>query len=140
MRLVWQWVRDQIFAGVLAAGYDDLTPAHIALIRYPTLEGQRPSELAEQLQITKQSVNDLLGHLEQRGYLTREPDAADGRARIVRLTPRGHQLENTVNLQAQAAEQRIAGMLGPRQYAQMRTALEKLAGQVTQGDPASPSR
>jgi len=44
--------------------------------------------LADQLQITKQSVNDLLRHLEQHGYITRQHDPTDGRARIVRLTPK----------------------------------------------------
>jgi DNA-binding MarR family transcriptional regulator len=143
MRLAWQWVRDQIFAGVVAAGYDDLSPAHVALFRYPTLDGLRPSELADHIQITKQSVNDLLGHLEQRGYLVRKPDPADGRARVVRLTAKGWRFEETVNTQAQAAEQRIAAMLGPRRFAQMRDALEELAGRITRNDLPSampPSR
>jgi DNA-binding MarR family transcriptional regulator len=137
MRLGWQWVRDQIFSGVIAAGYDDVNPAHIGLIRYPTLDGLRPSELAEQLQITKQSVNDLLGHLEQRGYLVREPDPADGRARVVRLTAKGRRLEETVKGQAQAAELRIAEMLGPIRFAQMRQALEELTDVVTRNGSAS---
>ena len=82
MRVGWQWVRDQIYSGVVASGYDDLNPAHVTLIRYPTLGGLRPSKLAEQVGITKQSVNDLLGHLERHGYLMRVPDPADGRARV----------------------------------------------------------
>jgi len=69
MRHSWQWVWKQIVSGVLAAGYDDITAAHIGMFRHPSLEGQRPSELADQLQITKQSVNDLLGHLEGAGYI-----------------------------------------------------------------------
>jgi hypothetical protein len=83
MRFAWQWLWKQIFSGVVAAGYDDVNPAHVALFRYPGLDQQRPSALAEQLQITKQSVNDLPGHLEHHGYVTREPDPNDGRARIV---------------------------------------------------------
>ena len=138
MRLGWQWVRDQIFSGVVAAGYHDLNPAHLGLIRYPTLDGLRPSELAEQLQITKQSVNDLLGHLERCGYLLRQSDPTDGRARVVRLTAKGHQLEKTVNAQAAAAEQQIADMLGSRRFEQMRRALEALAACVTQDDRPTP--
>jgi DNA-binding MarR family transcriptional regulator len=138
MRVGWQWVRDQIFAGVVAAGYDDVNPAHIGLMRYPSLDGWRPSALADELQITKQSVNDLLGHLEQRGYLVRQPDPADGRARVVRLTAKGQRLEKTVNLQAQAAEAQIAEMLGPRRFGQMRNALQQLAGRVAQDNRPSP--
>lgn len=123
---------------MLAAGYDDLNPAHVGLFRYPTLDRQRPSELADQLQITKQSVNDLLGHLEQCGYLTREPDPADGRARVIRLTTNGRRLEKTINGQAQAAELKIAELLGPRRFSQLRTALEELAGHAIRNDGPSP--
>jgi DNA-binding MarR family transcriptional regulator len=126
MRYAWQQVWKQIFSGVVAAGYHDVNPAHVGLFRYPGLNGQRPSELAEQLQITKQSVNDLLGHLDTHGYLTREPDPNDGRARVVRLTAKGRQLQKTIHGQAQAAEQRIAETLGTRRYTQLRDALEDL--------------
>jgi DNA-binding MarR family transcriptional regulator len=139
MRLGWQWVWKQIFSGVVGAGYDDLNPAHVGLFRYPTLDRQRPSELADQLQITKQSVNDLLGHLEQHGYLTREPDPNDGRARVVRLTPKGRRLEKIVNHRAQAAELRIAELLGPRRYSQLRDALEELTARVNRNHLSNPT-
>jgi DNA-binding MarR family transcriptional regulator len=126
-RVVWQWVRDQIYVGVVDAGYDDLNPAHVALFRHPSLDGLRPTELAMQLQITKQSVNDLVGHLEACGYVIRTADPADGRARVVRLTTRGRQLERTINAHARRAEQRIADTLGPRTFAQLRRALEQLS-------------
>jgi DNA-binding MarR family transcriptional regulator len=126
MRHVWQQVWKQIFSGVVAAGYHDVNPAHVGLFRYPGLDGQRPSELAEQIQITKQSVNDLLGHLEAHGYLTREPDPNDGRARVVRLTTKGRQLQKNIHGQARAAEQRIADALGARRYTQLRHALGDL--------------
>ena len=82
--------------------------------------------LAEQVGITKQSVNDLLGHLEGRGYLVRMPDPTDGRARVIRLTAKGRRLGETINAEAQAAERRIAEILGPRRFAQLRSSLELL--------------
>jgi DNA-binding MarR family transcriptional regulator len=132
MRVCWQWVRDQIYAGVIAAGYDDLNPAHVDLIRYPTLGGLRPTKLADQVGITKQSVNDLLGHLEGHGYLVRVPDPADGRGRVIRLTAKGQRLERTINAQAQAAETQIADILGTRRFAQLQSALEELADGFTE--------
>ena len=89
------------------------------MFRHPTLNGQRPTQLADQLQITKQSVNDLLGHLETAGYLTRQPDPTDRRARIIRLTAKGKRLEQTVRDNAQAADQQIAELLGTRLYTQL---------------------
>ncbi len=128
--VVWQWVRDQLYAGVVAAGYHDLNAAHVGLWRYPGLEGLRPSQLADRVGITKQSVNELLGHLEQHGYLLRVPDSADRRARVIRLTSKGQQLEQTIYAEAGAAQQRIAQILGPRRYAQLHSSLELLTEQL----------
>jgi len=126
LRVVWQWVRDQMYEGVVAAGYDDLTAAHVALWRYPGLDGLRPTQLADRVGITKQSVNDLLGHLEQHGYLGRAPDPADGRARVIRLTPKGRRLEQTIYAEARATQLRIAEILGPGRFAQLHSSLELL--------------
>jgi DNA-binding MarR family transcriptional regulator len=115
-----------MYAGVVAAGYDDLNAAHVGLWRYPGLDGLRPSQLADHAGITKQSVNDLLGHLERHGYLERVPDSADGRARVIRLTSKGQQLQRTIYAEAGAAQRRIAEILGPRRFAQMHSSLELL--------------
>lgn len=129
--VVWQWVRDQLYAGVVAAGYDDLNAAHVGLWRYPGLDGLRPSQLADRRGITKQSVNDLLAHLEQRGYLSRVPDPGDGRARVIRLTSKGRRLQQVIHAEAGAAQLRIAEILGPRRFAQLRSSLELLTEQLT---------
>ena len=129
--VVWQWVREQMYLGVVAAGYDDLNAAHVGLWRYPGLEGLRPSQLADRRGITKQSVNDLLGHLEEHGYLRRVPDSADGRARVIRLTSKGRRLEETIYAEARAAQQRIAEILGPRRFAQLHSSLELLSDMLT---------
>ena len=130
LRVVWQLVRDQLYAGVVAAGFEDLNAAHVGLWRYPGLDGLRPSQLADRSGITKQSVNDLLGHLERQGYLDRVPDAADRRGRVIRLTSKGRQLERRIYAEAGAAEQRIADTLGPRRFAQLKSSLELLTEQL----------
>ena len=127
---VWQWVRDQLYAGVVAAGYDDLNAAHIGLWHYPGLEGLRPSQLADRRGITKQSVNDLLGQLEQRGYLSRVADSADRRARVIRLTSKGWRLQKTIYAEAASAQLRIEEILGPRRFAQLHGSLELLIEQL----------
>ena len=135
--VVWQWVRDQLYAGVVAAGYDDLNAAHVGLWRYPGLEGLRPSQLADRRGITKQSVNDLLGYLERHGYLLRVPDSVDRRARVIRLTPKGWRLQKAIYAEAASAQLRIEQLLGPRRYAQLQSSLELLTEQLA-GSPAFP--
>ncbi len=130
LRVVWQWVRDQLYAGVIAAGFDDLSAAHVGLWRYPGLEGVRPSQLADHVGITKQSVNDLLGHLEAHGYLSRVPDSIDGRARVIRLTAKGRRLAETIYAAAGAAQLQIEEILGPRRFAQLHSSLELLTEQL----------
>ena len=129
----WQWVRARVYDGVREAGYDDLNPAHVSLFRYPTLDRLRPTEIAERMQITKQSVHDLLTHLDERGYIERHPDPSSKRSRIVRLSAKGRGLEREVRSQARQAEEEIAAILGPRQFAHLRDALEALAPRLDAG-------
>ena len=133
MRILTRWVLDHVYDHVVAAGFDDLGRAQVGLFRHPTAEGLRPTELADRLQVTKQSVNDLLHDLEARGYLVREPDPTDGRARVVRLTEKGHALEDTTHRGAESAQAAIARFLCPRRFAQIRDALRDASTHVAEG-------
>ena len=126
LRLAWQSIRDEIADHVSEAGYGDIRTGHVLVFRYPGPDGLRPSDIGAQLQLSKQSVNDLLRSLEQSGYLTLEPDPQDGRARRVRLTERGRRLEKAARNAARAAERRIAETLGPTQLKELKTMLALL--------------
>ena len=134
LRIVYLWVLEQIYAEVSAAGFHDLGRFHVGMFRYPTAEGRRPSELAEMLQITKQSVNDLLRDMESRGYLELAPDASDGRARIIRLTEKGHHLEQVVHQAAGSVSQQIANGLGSRRYEAFMSSLNEIVERIAAGD------
>lgn len=126
LRLAWQRVRERIYRGVREDGYDDLNPAHVSLFRYEGLEGRRPSQIAQSMQITKQSINDLLRHLERRGYVHCRPDPEDARARLVRLTARGRKLDAAVRAHAAAAERDVAKELGEQRFRELYHMLLKI--------------
>jgi DNA-binding MarR family transcriptional regulator len=134
LRHAWEGVRERIYSGVLHDGYDDLTRAHVGLFRYEGLDGRRPSQLAESMQITKQSVNDLLRYLEKRGYLKSDPDPKDGRARLVRLTSRGRRFDARVRAHARAAERELAKAIGQASFRRLCKVLLKIS--TTVDDPS----
>jgi DNA-binding MarR family transcriptional regulator len=129
-RVVWQWVRQEIHAEVVAAGYDLLNPSHVGVFRNPGPDGMRPSALADEMQITKQSVNELLGYLERSGYLVREPDPTDSRGRLIRLTDLGLQLQDVVWQAAANAERKAAAIIGEDRMDDLRGILTDLVTQL----------
>ena len=139
MRTIHRWILEQVYAGVVAAGYEDLGRAHVGMFRYPTPDGLRPSEVADQLQITKQSVNDLLHDMEAGGYLVRAPHPTDGRARVIRLTAKGRRLEQTVYDAAGSCQEAIAELLGPRRFGELRAALEDVVAHIARDEFATAS-
>ena len=83
-------VQRRLIQGLNQAGFDDLRLPHMAVLQYPGPDGVRPTVPAERAGMSKQARNQLLTSLERRGYITREDAPAGGRARVVRLTERGH--------------------------------------------------
>lgn len=127
LRFALDDIRGRIYDGVVADGFSDVRPAHVTLFRWPGPDGMRPTELAAAVHISKQSVNDRLGELERLGYLTRERDPADSRARIVRLTARGRRLHESALAAHARIEDTWADAVGAERFEQLRDTLEELA-------------
>lgn len=53
-------------------------------------QGLRAARMAEQLGITAASLSDTLKTMEAHGWIERSPDPRDGRARLLRLSRKGH--------------------------------------------------
>lgn len=117
----------QLHRGLTAAGYADIHPAHYVVFQHLRNEGSRLTDLAERAQVTKQLMNYLVNHLEERGYLQRVPDPSDGRARLVRFTEQGRGLERTAEEIIVRIEAEWEDRLGTRRLAQLRRILTHLA-------------
>src|SRR5947209_503496 len=90
LRYPAQAIQRRLIGGLNQAGFDELRLPHMAVLQYPGPDGVRPSVLAERAGMSKQAMNQLLQSLERLGYVTREGAPEGGRARVVRLTQRGH--------------------------------------------------
>jgi DNA-binding MarR family transcriptional regulator len=107
-------------------GFTDFDAAHLNVFLYPGPQGQRPTELAARLGMSRQALNYLLGQLEHLGYLTRETDSNDQRSKRVRLTPRGHAATRAIYEIIQEVETEWEQQLGPRKFGQLRRLLTQL--------------
>jgi DNA-binding MarR family transcriptional regulator len=125
MRMPVDAVHHRIIADLHAAGFIDLVDAHMVL-RYPGPHGQRPSDLATELGMSKQAVNYLLGVLEQSGYVRRADDPDDKRSRRVELTDRGETVRRTIRATVTQIESELAGELGDRAFERLRALLVRL--------------
>ena len=126
LRLPYQYIVRRIHAGLERAGFDDLRPAHYTVFQLIPDGGARSTELADAAQMTKQSMGALIDHLEERGYVERVPDPADGRARIVRLTSRGWDVVIAARKCIAEVEAEWEQFLGGRRYDAFRTALGRI--------------
>lgn len=119
-------VRHRVIAGLHAAGFDDILPAHLGVFQHPGPDGVRPGMLAARTQASKQAMNHLLHQLEHGGYLHREPHPVDRRTRVVRLTARGRAALEVIERIAVELEKEWAAELGEDTYEAVRVGLARL--------------
>jgi DNA-binding MarR family transcriptional regulator len=125
---------DQALAAVLAEVgplHPELRPAHVQLFRFGGIDGTHTAELAVHAGMTKQSMHELVTHLERHGYLVREPDPADTRARRLRLTSAGRQLERQLHAAIADVLDTWERDLGSERFDQLWATLQQLTGETT---------
>jgi DNA-binding MarR family transcriptional regulator len=103
-----------------------IRPAHGNVMQFLDDDGTTVSGLAQRAQITKQSMAELVEHLERLGYVERVPDPSDRRAKLVRATPRGRQLYAIAREVVVEIEAEWTRRLGKAKMRQLRELLEEL--------------
>jgi DNA-binding MarR family transcriptional regulator len=78
-----------------------------------------PGELATFTMVTTGAMTKRLDRLEAAGLLTRRPSAADGRGRVVALTPAGRALIDEAFAAHMRNEHRVLADLSPTEAAQL---------------------
>jgi DNA-binding MarR family transcriptional regulator len=97
-----------------AEGHEDLRFADGFVFQH-LLGGPLPvGALAHRLGVSQQAASKSVADLERRGYISRTPDPADARARLVTLTDRGHDAIAGARRHRAAVTEELADRLGPR--------------------------
>jgi DNA-binding MarR family transcriptional regulator len=108
-------------------GFADLRPTFGLPLRALHERPRTLTELASELGVSKQAAAKVVGEMERRALIQREPSPDDGRATLLRLSPRGRRLVAAAVEIGNAVEADLGPGLGAAGAAGLRTALERLA-------------
>ncbi len=119
-------INARVTAETAASGFDGVTLAHKPLL-LNLGSPRRIGELARSSGLTKNAVVYLVNQLEQGGYVLREQDPSDGRATVVRLTPRGMALLDTTRRALVGLTAEWRAELGDTDWERFRSFVSRLA-------------
>ena len=121
-----------------AFGHPEVRAPHGNVFQFLDHAGTRVSVLAQRAQITKQSMAELVAHLERHDYVERIPDPSDRRAKLVRATARGEEVYSIAREFVGELEKEWGKQLGRDKMRQLRALLVELNDVV--GRPGSERR
>ena len=117
----------RIVEGVNEAGFPQ-RPAHSAVMAHIDIEGgTRLTTIAARANITPQAVGELVDDLERLGYVVRQPDPDDRRAKRIVLTDRGLESVAAAFEVIGALETELEDLLGSAELAQLHDVLGRIA-------------
>lgn len=127
LRLANLALRAEMLDHIHRSGFEDISHGQYPIFRFAGPDGRKPTEIAATAGMSKQSVNDALGHLERAGYLERTPHPHDGRARVVRLTDKGRRLDAAIWEAGREVERVWRERIGKDRWSTFYEVLDELA-------------
>lgn len=119
-------VQDELFAILAEQGHPDVRPRHGSVLAFLDREGTRATELSQRSGLHKQIVGTIVDELVELGYVSREPDPRDRRAKLV--VPTAYGLDEVTRARAilAAIEHRHEQALGTEGYTSFKAALRQI--------------
>jgi MarR family transcriptional regulator, organic hydroperoxide resistance regulator len=120
--------RDLLQAEVdVLAGHGLSMWAYVVLLSLDERPIRTQAALADAIGADRTRIIDVLDDLQHRELISRRPDPADRRARLLSLTATGRQLRDTAQAAIQAREERMLATLTPAARATFLDALRVLS-------------
>ncbi|GAA3520159.1 MarR family winged helix-turn-helix transcriptional regulator [Actinocatenispora rupis] len=111
----------------ILAAHDLTMWEYVVLTALSTEPVRTQAALADAVGADKTRIIPVLDGLQRRGLLTREPDPADRRVRLLALTPQGRRLRDTTRTAIQRNEERVLRLLPAADRRVLLRALRTLA-------------
>lgn len=119
-------LNDRVLLQLAEQGHHEVRAAHGAIFQHLDDAGTTVSRLAERAQITKQATAELVQHLEAQGYVVREPDPSDRRAKLVLPTAKGREVVAIAQRAVPEIEGRLERELGAARLDELRADLRRI--------------
>ncbi|PZF79779.1 MarR family winged helix-turn-helix transcriptional regulator [Jiangella anatolica] len=126
LREAFTALNDRALRALAERGHGDVRAAHGAIFQHLDDTGTTVSRLAERAQITKQAAAELVQYLEAHGYVVREPDPSDRRAKLVLPTAKGREVVAIAQSVVPEIHALLARDLGVARLAQLRADLRRI--------------
>jgi DNA-binding MarR family transcriptional regulator len=120
----------QLVQDLHARGFDDFSPAYPQILSNLDTEGTRIGVLAARAGLTRQAAGQLVAEIERSGYVQRRPAPDDARATVVRFTPRGRRMLDTVFGLVEGIEEGFAAIIGRAEFERLKQNLARIADHV----------
>jgi DNA-binding MarR family transcriptional regulator len=117
---------EELHRRIAERGHPEVRAPHGNVFGFLDPEGTQVSELARRAQVTKQSMGELVAHLERHDYVERVSDPRDRRAKLVRATDRGREVYAVAREVVDELEQDWTARLGATKMRQLRALLQEL--------------
>ncbi len=111
-------------------GFTDFSPAFPQILSNLDTKGTRVGVIAARAGMTRQAAGKLIIEIERCGYVRRSDAKGDARATVVRFTPRGRRLLETVIELVEEMESRFASIAGAAELDRVRIAMGKIADAI----------
>lgn len=112
--------------------FGDLRPQHGAVLAHLDEEGSRAVDLSQRSGAHKQVVSKLLEELEQLGYVARQPDPADRRAKLIVPTERGRRQMRRSDEIAADIEADFRELIGSDRFTALKADLQSLVAEAAE--------
>ncbi|MEV0613404.1 MarR family transcriptional regulator [Nonomuraea sp. NPDC050404] len=125
----------ELFTRLAEQGHPALRPRHGAVLAYLDENGSRATDLATRSGRHKQVIGTLIDELVELGYVRRQPDPADRRAKLIVPTEKGRDQMAKSDAILADLEAGHAQVVGEQAYAEFKRVFRLVAEhQVARGD------
>ena len=132
------WVDESLQLSLDKAGFDRV-PRSWSMIMINLSNGvTRPIKIANNMGVSRQAIHKTLEDMQSRGLVEIKPDPSDGRATVVRVSPKAREIQQAATQSLQEIEHALGQRIGANKLKALKAALREDWGDKVACDTASP--